>query len=130
MQMTNEEIIRDYKLANNKSSQIAILADLNCCSKEDIKKILQEGGIELQKRTKSAPKKKIAPTKPVKVQEEDDCVEELEEIIEEFPEDVENTHLPKSVRIILEERLTVIEDVIRDCQSEYQEIVNFLKRMV
>lgn len=47
MTMTNEEIIRDYKAAKAPSKQIAILADLNQCSREKIKQILVAGGCKL-----------------------------------------------------------------------------------
>lgn len=40
MQMTDNEIKRQYKEAKNKKQQIGILADLNCCSKEEIESIL------------------------------------------------------------------------------------------
>ena len=40
MQMTENEIRRDYAGAKNKSMQIGILADLNCCTKDRIREIL------------------------------------------------------------------------------------------
>ena len=40
MQMSESEIKRRYKEAKNQKQQIAILADLNCCSKEEIESIL------------------------------------------------------------------------------------------
>ena len=40
MQMSVEEIKRNYNEAKNKNRQIGILADLNCCSKEEIEKIV------------------------------------------------------------------------------------------
>ncbi len=40
MQMTPGEIRRNYEAAKNKRAQIDILADLNCCSRAKIKKIL------------------------------------------------------------------------------------------
>lgn len=40
MYMTEGEIRRDYAGAKNKSMQIGILADLNCCSKDRIREIL------------------------------------------------------------------------------------------
>lgn len=40
MQMTENEIRRDYAGAKNKSMQIGILADLNCCAKDRIREIL------------------------------------------------------------------------------------------
>lgn len=42
MQMTPGEIRRDYRLAANKDAQIGILADLNCTTKDNIRKILNE----------------------------------------------------------------------------------------
>ena len=44
MQMSAEEICRDYRQAKDPRAQIRILADLNACSPAHIKKILQEGG--------------------------------------------------------------------------------------
>lgn len=40
MQMTNDEIRRNYAEARNKSKQVGILADLNECSRDAIKDIL------------------------------------------------------------------------------------------
>lgn len=38
MTMTDNEIVRDYRAAKNKQQQIAILADLNTTSTDEIKK--------------------------------------------------------------------------------------------
>lgn len=46
MQMTSEEIVRDYKSAANKSKQIRILADLNAVSPGEIRAVLAEAGVE------------------------------------------------------------------------------------
>lgn len=40
MQMSDEEIRRNYGSAKHKNRQIGILADLNACSVEEIKRIL------------------------------------------------------------------------------------------
>lgn len=40
MYMSESEIRRDYAGAKNKSMQIGILADLNCCTKDRIREIL------------------------------------------------------------------------------------------
>ena len=55
MQMTVEEIIRNYTQAKDKSKQIGILADLNGCDKEKIRSILRTKGVPLP--TKGRPKK-------------------------------------------------------------------------
>ncbi len=41
MQMTEGEIRRSYGAAKNKNAQIGILADLNACSTDHIKQILE-----------------------------------------------------------------------------------------
>lgn len=41
MQMSVNEIKRSYDEAKNKKRQIDILADLNCCSREEIEKIVK-----------------------------------------------------------------------------------------
>ena len=48
MTMTESEIVRDYRSAKNKKMQISILADLNECKPEDIKRILKDNGVDLR----------------------------------------------------------------------------------
>ena len=62
MQMTNEEIIRDFQQAKRKREQITILAQLNACTEDQIYEILHAAGLNA-KRPKHAAK---APVKPVK----------------------------------------------------------------
>ena len=50
MVMSREEILRDYKSAKNRRRQVQILADLNCCSRAEIERIL-----DLEKPTDSSP---------------------------------------------------------------------------
>ena len=46
MQMTEEEICKSFKEAKDHRKQVGILADLNCCSKDEIRKILMKNGID------------------------------------------------------------------------------------
>ena len=48
MEMTPQEIVGRYRRATNKSEQIKILSELNACSKEDIKKILEDQGVTVK----------------------------------------------------------------------------------
>lgn len=50
MQMSDGEIVREYRAAAKKSMQVKILADQNLCSREEIEKILAEYGEELPKK--------------------------------------------------------------------------------
>ena len=59
MQMTNEEIVRDYKQASNKNKQVRILADLNQTSPSEILTILAKEGVEgVKMPEKIMPRKK------------------------------------------------------------------------
>lgn len=62
MNMTNEEIVRDYRAAKSKLKQVGILADLNGCDNKTIVNILIEEGESvpgqfLPKRKKSVEKR-------------------------------------------------------------------------
>lgn len=49
MQMTEEEIVRRYKQADNKRDSIQILAELNACPKQTIRDILEANGLGVPK---------------------------------------------------------------------------------
>ena len=48
LEMTLEEIVRSYREAKDKAAQLEILADLNVCSREEIRRVLLEGGVKQQ----------------------------------------------------------------------------------
>lgn len=48
MQMTHGEIVASYRQAKNKKEKVKILAELNACTKDEIKKILLEGGLDVR----------------------------------------------------------------------------------
>ena len=58
MQMSNEEIVRNYREAKDKAKQLGILAELNACDKQKIKDILTEGGIDYRSFPRSKKEKK------------------------------------------------------------------------
>ena len=57
MQMSAAEIVREYRTAKDQRAQVKILAELNACSPDHIKKILQENGepVSLPQRPARAP---------------------------------------------------------------------------
>lgn len=59
MHMTADEIVRSYREAKAPSKQITILAQLNCCSTDDIRNLLKDAGaLKYQRnKTKKAEKK-------------------------------------------------------------------------
>ena len=64
MMMSKEDIIKEFREAAVPTKQIAILADLNLCSKQEIADILIDGGCDVpgwytkDKAPKKAPEKK------------------------------------------------------------------------
>lgn len=90
MNMTNEEIVRDYKLAKTKQKQIGILADLNQCKKADIVEILKAAGQELPgnyNRSKAATTATVQEP-PVTEAPIPDELEHLRRLIEEHREEI------------------------------------------
>lgn len=73
MEMTPQEIVGSYRRATNKSEQIKILSELNACSKEDIKKILEDQGVTV--KTPGRKKKSVVRKEEVAPVQQDECTE-------------------------------------------------------
>ena len=56
MERTESDIVRSYVHAENPSKQIGVLADLNACSRKEIKEILKRNGLEVPKDKPGRPK--------------------------------------------------------------------------
>lgn len=66
MQMTNNEILADFRQAKDKKAQLKILADLNCCTQDEIRKRLLEAGCdekEIPSKAKTKSKEAYVPPK-------------------------------------------------------------------
>ena len=46
LHMTVGEIVTSYRQAANQKQQIGVLADLNACTKTDIRRILEDAGVD------------------------------------------------------------------------------------
>lgn len=102
MQMTPEEIGSSYRRAVNQNAQITILADLNCCSKEEIINILEEQGYTVRKPKKKA--KKEGPAEEKKTFEP----AQLKEV----------KLLPEAVRRAITREMCETQDLIDEAQAE------------
>lgn len=83
--MDKGEIIREYKSAKDQKQMISILADLNCCSKENIKDIIEIKG-----------KKKVKSEQKIKLNESEkkflyDRLDELDEAIKPLEDEYRRT---------------------------------------
>lgn len=120
--MTEGEICRSYRNAENQKRQIGILSDLTGKTKEEIKNILLENGEELPKEATKRPKA-IKPTpKEEKAENEPIC-----EPVEAIKEEIKRKVLPEAVAVALFTRIDQIEEEIKAKEKEYKEIVAFIQ---
>ena len=63
MTMSDADIVKEYREAKDKKAQIGILADLNTCSRDEIKEILIKGGVSPKELPRNR-KKKDSPEQP------------------------------------------------------------------
>lgn len=140
MEMTEKEIITSYNQAKHKSTQLRILADLNCTTVSNIKKIvgLQEENVvksEVEKIDEFVAKqKKLKPNhivevkeKPVKAAVKTNMEKMKDAMGIEEPKAAEPTiKTPDSIYNMAIERLEALEKVINEANKEYAEIAQFL----
>lgn len=71
MEMTPDEIVVNYRQAKHKGQQLRILADMNCCTVDDIVRILcEKGGFKLESMGRALGKAKQLDTKPNEAKKE------------------------------------------------------------
>lgn len=118
MEMSEKEIIASYNNAKHKPTQLRILADLNCTTVAEIKRIvgLQEGNMvksEIEKIGEFAEKQKKI--KPKHIQEEEPV--KAAELTIKIPDSIYNMAVT---------RLEELENILENARKEYAEIAEFL----
>lgn len=120
MYMTPEEICKEYKMAKNKKAQVVILADQNCCEKEDIINLLADNGIEppilAAKKPQQKPKEEKAKNTTPREEKPQAAAKAKQEGI------------PDVVAEALITRLEEIDAQIVKLEKEYREIAAFLSK--
>lgn len=150
MQMTDSEIVRDYKAAAKKGKQIGILADMNGCSRDKIREILLQNGIseaelpskpgrrsEAEKEVLSQQTKEPAEEVVPEITEAGYPTEELKETAgEKVPKITEPVHLteireltkiPFEVKCLCLNRIDAIKEVIANLAEEKMVLEAFLE---
>ncbi len=140
MQMSNEEIVKNYREAKDKAKQLGILAELNACDEQKIKDILTEGGIDYRsfprsrKEKAAAPDVKQAKAKPVK--EKQAAVEKKpvntqcggdKPTKKEEPED-RKIFIPEIVKQAVTEKMIQVQESMDRNAADLSELSAFLKR--
>ncbi|MCM1256491.1 MAG: hypothetical protein NC307_01400 [Roseburia sp.] len=130
MNMTSNEIVRQYKEGKNQREQIKILADMNLCEKEEIEKILLDNGCRIPGQN---PKKKIQNESaepeeniPAKEpQEKNPHAPGTKETGFQVPDKVKELVNAKMVR--LQEAIDAYQKKIKEYETEMEELSGFLK---
>lgn len=143
MQMTHSEIRKMYRESKNKKDQVKILAELNCCTVEEIKEILRETPRLNSQRVDFTKKEetKIVETAKVPRKADSDKEENLNNkdidkaavaTMRNFTSEVKDTLVEELDR--LEDRIKMYESIKIMAQKDkekaekrYKEISEFLK---
>ena len=138
MQMSNEEIVRNYMQAKDKAKQLGILAELNACDVQKIKDIMTEGGVDYRSFPRSKRGKKTAAPavgakpageKKVEVQkklENTQCGGDKPAKKEE-PED-QKIFIPEIVKQAVTEKMIQVQESMDRNAADLSELSAFLKR--
>lgn len=137
MQMTDTEIVSKYKRAENKKEQISILAQLNACDEDEIKKVLLKGGLtedDLPKKRGRKPgtkETKKMPEEKVIAEETNEALAEMLEMPELTPEEEKQVDralaIPEPVRTACMARVSVLTDKIIELEKERNCIQDYLE---
>lgn len=140
MQMSNSEIVQSYKTAKKRGEQVRILAELNCCQKEDIIAVLEKNGITPDKRlfsTTPQMRAKAEKETPVKVP----VVYEENKEVAKFKEEKKKMTLPTiAVRTLdkrtremqieidsMTEQIAKLTQERKKLEEEFTDLVTFLE---
>lgn len=117
MQMDEKEILFRWSRSEQNKEMVKILAELNCCSIQEIAEILQRNGLKVKTR-----RKKKMQTKKIPKSVQEVLIKELDDI---------NTDIEDYQRQVsaLDEQIADINDQIGDLNARYEEIDNFLSGM-
>ena len=118
MEMKAADICKEYREAKDKKNQIIILADQNCCEKEEIMKILLDNGEELPRELQKC--RKIQP----KEKDAGNIGPGAQKALE--GEQAKPQSMPDAVMIALCARMDELDAAITVLEKEYKEIAAFV----
>ena len=129
MNMTENEIVRQYKEGKNQREQIKILADMNLCENEEIEKILMANGCDIPKNNPKVKRRNVSQKEkesiPAKELQEKQHAAEAKESEFQVPDKVKELVNAKMVR--LQEAIDAYQEKIREYETEMEELSGFLR---
>lgn len=102
-----KEICREYRQSKDKAEKVDILAQLNDCSREEIVAVLEKNGFDI-------PPKKWTRKNKVPKEKKEDALNTVK------------NPMPESVKEALIEKMEFIDLQIKQLESQYIEIANYL----
>lgn len=139
MYMSEKEIVSSFKNADNKTSQLTILSELNATDKDTIRRILRENGVPESEIPQKKPRVKKA-TGPVgsggknkvpKKEYDEKPDKEVKRITSEQAEEAtaevpERKVIPKVIAKVCKERIAILTDYIIQLEAERDAICDYL----
>ena len=132
MQMSDVEIVRSYREAKDKRSQVGVLAELNACSKDYIREILKRSGIDApkpgRKSTTEPEPVKAALTEMAKqaVKKEPADPEEVPDELMEIAQD--RLKSPQENRENREHEIEVLKHIIEDYRKREEKLQAWIEK--
>lgn len=133
MEMTESEIVKSFRKADNKRAQIKILSELNACSKEMIAEVLLRNGIKESELPKKPGKKRAAETEVFSQQikkshAKPDEFRSGKPVPEQVKEQVETVALKTTEEILLMEETAEPEAVHVEAPEVRHEVPESVKK--
>lgn len=125
MTMTEGEIVRDFKAAKSKAKQIDILAQLNCCSVQTIRDILENNGVVLKGVPKTTSNKDQQPKQVTAKAEKAEKVVEIREVVKQIPGIVKDCVIQRVG--VLDDKITELEKALEAYRNERDELLDWVQ---
>ena len=126
LMMQDSEVVDKYV---RKGVSISVLADLNCCKPEDVRKVLRDNGAEVPEPRKPKKEKDVNKEKEIKEATKAAAFDQVENI-KKGADTSGLVHAPVAVREALTKEEIYLTELIDDCTKRINEIREFRKLLI
>lgn len=126
LMMQDSEVVDKYV---RKGVSISVLADLNCCKPEDVRKVLRDNGVNVPEPKKPKKEKDVNKEKEIKEATKAAVFDQVENI-KAGADTTGMIHAPVAVREALTKEEIYLTEKIDDCTRRLNEIKEFRKKLI
>lgn len=126
LMMPDSEVVDKYV---RKGVSISVLADLNCCKPEDVRKVLRDNGVNVPEPKKTKKEKDVNKEKEIKAVTKAAVFDQVENI-KAGADTTGMIHAPVAVREALTKEEIYLTEKIDDCTRRLNEIKEFRKKLI